>query len=166
MPANFVPDSNPTAFHSPYKSSANAINSDTPHRRRPKHTSALNSTNSSPLQSIVITFIALAGSCCSYAFGASRMLAECSLYEQHPRLAKRPSRIVRQNFGVGQINLAVLTPPDEVRLASAAGLFVLFLIKRQDEFSLVDRKRVATYVQIGSRTPSSDVSPYMTCIGP
>lgn len=42
-------------------------------------TSGLNSTNSRPLQSIVMMFLAFAGVCCSYDLGASTMFAECSL---------------------------------------------------------------------------------------
>lgn len=42
-------------------------------------TSALNSVNSRPLQSITRMLKALAGLCCEYALGASIMFAECCL---------------------------------------------------------------------------------------
>ena len=60
-------------------------------------TSDLKSTNSRPRQSSSIMFRGLAGSCASYDFGASRMLAECSrcaVLSQLP--AARPASLTLQ----------------------------------------------------------------------
>ena len=63
-----------------------------------------------------------AGSCCGYAFGASVMFAECSLCQDRLVL------LIREiDVDIVRADLTILTPPNEVGLASAARLLVLVL---------------------------------------
>ena len=77
IPVNLVPDSMPVACQSPYTDISTSYDCTTSHRGL---TSALNSTNSKPLQSNSTMFCFLGGLECGYGFGASLMLAECSLF--------------------------------------------------------------------------------------
>ena len=113
--------------------------------------------NSSPLQSITITFFGFAGSCCGYAFGASVMFAECSLYRWGSAQMSHTFREV-----MSRADLTILTPPHEIGLASAAGLLVLFL--EYYEHDRMTGLQFENHAQIGSRTQSWDGSRDMMCI--
>jgi hypothetical protein len=80
------------------------------------HTSALNSTNSSPLQSNSNMFFILGGSLFSYAAGAALIFAECSRCSHQSRFASNTD---------SEKDLTVLALPYKVRLALAAADLVL-----------------------------------------
>lgn len=97
-------------------------------------TSALNSVNSSPLQSNSRMFTVLGGSVCSYVAGAALMFAECSLYDWVNRC--------RHKKGQGRETLQFLH--FQTKLASPRLPLMSFCSKRLTETKLgcVSRQEV------------------------
>jgi len=81
-----------------------------------RHTSALNSTNSNPLQSNSSMFFILGGSLFSYVAGAALIFAECSRYSH---------QLESKGNADSEKDLTVLALPHEIRLALAAADLVL-----------------------------------------
>lgn len=91
--------------------------------KAPRHTSALNSTNSNPLQSNSRMFFILGGSLFSYVAGAALIFAECSRYSHQLESGSNVD---------SEKDLTVLALPHEIRLALAAADLVLLKPRHGD----------------------------------
>ena len=131
MASNLVFDSSPVASHSPYPLDQSQSQSLFPPALGMVGgcgalTSALNSTNSNPLQSNSRIFFILGGSLRSYTAGAALMLAECSrCFEQTSALP--PSTRPNFHFHIHQPQPQLHSETNQKRVGGGGVLTLQFL---------------------------------------